>query len=405
MSQRPLVVLLAILALGIAPASGAMPASPPGSVDDQLLLLGRDFPGFGGLFVDSDGKVVVYLREPDRQGPAVVKALGVPTRVLRGDYEFAELLGWRYAVRPLLGVPGVTMLDVDETRNRVVIGVEPGLPTADRERLTRRIEASDVPIGAVLVEERPGVEELVTLQSKFRPAVGGIQILFPINPPIYGVCTLGFNATRGTVKGFVVNAHCTHVRGELDGVNYSQSVPSDGNIGTEIDDPAFSTGLPCPDGRRCRFSDSAFARYDNPKTSGLGKIAKPTRRTTDPPTLTVSPATARFNIIGRGSSPLIGTIVHKVGRTTGWSAGSIVQTCADINVGGSDITQLCQSRVTADGGPGDSGSPVFTRVGASTKVKLTGILWGGGVSPSGTTDFIFSPLANIELELGALKVN
>jgi hypothetical protein len=404
MTKR-LLLLAATFVLGVAPLAAAPPSSPPGSVDEQLLLLGRDYPGFGGIFLDASGEAAVYLRDPDRQAPPLLKALGAAARVLRGDYEFSELLGWRYAMRPLLGVPGVTTLDVDETRNRVVLGIEPGLPAGDRERLALEIAARDVPDGAVLIEEQPGVTELVTLQSKFRPSVGGIQILHPLDPPTYSVCTLGFNATRGTVKGFVVNAHCTNVRGEIDGVVFSQSLPWDGDIGREVDDPPFFTGAPCPEGRRCRFSDSAFARYDNPKTSGLGKIAKPTRQTTDPPTLTVNPAAARFVVIGPGGSPLVGSLVHKVGRTTGWSVGSVRQTCSDTNVSNSDVTQLCQTRVTADGGPGDSGSPVFVRVGATTKVKLIGILWGGGASSSGETQYIFSPLSNIQQELGALKVN
>jgi hypothetical protein len=309
-------------------------------------------------------------------------------------------------MRPMLALPGVTMLDVDETRNRVVVGVEPGLSASEREELARRIAASDVPATAVSIEVQPPVTAMVSLQDRFRPVVGGLQILFPIDPPLYGVCTLGFNATRGKTKGFVTNSHCTGVEGEPDGVTYSQSLPSHGDIGREVADPALFTGAPCPDGRRCRFSDSAFAKYDNPKTSGLGRLARPTRQTTDPPTLTVNPPTARFNVVGRLASPLAGTIVHKVGRTTGWSAGSILQTCVDVNVSGTDITLLCQSLVAADVDSGDSGSPVFTRIGSGANAKLVGILWGGGsAGASGFRVFVFSPLANIERELGALKVN
>jgi hypothetical protein len=71
-------------------------------------------------------------------------------------------------------------------------------------------------------------------------------------------------------------------------------------------------------------------------------------------------------------------------------------------VQGSNIVQLCQTFVSAGVGSGDSGSPVFIQTGTST-ATLAGILWGG----SGTSLFVFSPLANIERagELGPLTTH
>ena len=68
------------------------------------------------------------------------------------------------------------------------------------------------------------------------------------------------------------------------------------------------------------------------------------------------------------------------------------------NVSGSNITQLCQTFVAAMVNSGDSGSPVF-QITSGTNVRLSGILWGG----SGTSLFVFSPLGQVEQELGALK--
>jgi hypothetical protein len=48
---------------------------------------------------------------------------------------------------------------------------------------------------------------------------------------------------------------------------------------------------------------------------------------------------------------------------------------------------------------GDSGSPVFALAG-SHDATLAGILWGGGDNV-----FVFSPLANIERELGPLTTH
>ena len=71
--------------------------------------------------------------------------------------------------------------------------------------------------------------------------------------------------------------------------------------------------------------------------------------------------------------------------------------CVNTSVSGTNITELCQDFVSASVGSGDSGSPVFA-IGSGTNVTLLGILWGG----SGSSSFVFSPLSNIEGELGAL---
>ena len=113
---------------------------------------------------------------------------------------------------------------------------------------------------------------------------------------------------------------------------------------------------------------------------------------------------ARLAITGRAAFPFQGETVHKVGRTTGWTYGPVSATCRDINVSGSDVTLFCQSLVRSGVGGGDSGSPVFYSL-AGNKARLVGILWGGGIDQQGSTTFAFSPLENIEEELGPLKIN
>jgi hypothetical protein len=57
--------------------------------------------------------------------------------------------------------------------------------------------------------------------------------------------------------------------------------------------------------------------------------------------------------------------------------------------------------VSAGVGGGDSGSPVFRIVSGDT-VQLSGTLWGGS---SAGTSFVYSPMSNIERELGALTTS
>jgi hypothetical protein len=410
--KRFLTFAAAVLLLHLAPAAPAAAGPAPGAapaanVDGELVRMGREIPGFGGLFYDAEGYPTVYLLDPrDRAALSALKSLGSEVRVRRGDFGFAQLVAWRDALLPALASPGVVFLDADEARNRVVVGLDSTSPThgPDRDGLERRLAAAAVPRQAVLVVDTTPVQPLVGLQSKLRPVPGGVQILFPVAPPTYGACTLGFNAYRGRVFGFVINSHCTGVRGAVDGMRYYQSLPPDGTIGTEIADPAYFTDG-CPAGRRCRFSDAAFARYDKPRLGALARIARPSSNGSESGSLTLKAAGARFTITGGIDSPLTGDVVHKVGRTSGWTYGTVVATCAAINVSGTDVTELCQSMVRGGSGPGDSGSPVFYRTGKSPKVKLAGILWGGGSDANVGTFYVFSPLASIEQELGPLKIH
>jgi hypothetical protein len=73
------------------------------------------------------------------------------------------------------------------------------------------------------------------------------------------------------------------------------------------------------------------------------------------------------------------------------------------------VIRLCQDFVAAGTtivAGGDSGSPVFKLADipdtAEVEVELYGVLWGG--SSDGTT-FVYSPLTNIEKDLGTLQVN
>jgi len=223
-----------------------------------------------------------------------------------------------------------------------------------------------------------------SLQGQVRPIIGGVQINFP-----GFLCTLGFNVTNA----FVTTSHCTNTQGGTENTPYWQPTRtvSPTQIATEAADPQYSGTLQgCPSGRVCRRSDASRAAYASGTSFTIGRIAR-----TDRPgrSLTI---VGDFRITAEGSA-VVGNVVNKVGRTTGWSQGGVTSTCVNTNVSGSNITQLCQTWVSATVGSGDSGSPVFAIVSGSD-VRLVGILWGG----SGSRTFIYSPLNQVEQELGGL---
>jgi hypothetical protein len=167
-------------------------------------------------------------------------------------------------------------------------------------------------------------------------------------------------------------------------------------IATEVEDPGYTSGGGCPAGRVCRRSDASRARYINSTQFSLGKIAR-TQNSKNSNLTIVGDFTITAADDVTDNFP-IGLTVNKVGRTTGWSAGRVTQTCVNTGVSGTNIVQFCQTFVRAKINAGDSGSPAF-RITGGTNVTLIGIVWGGGGG-----QLVFSPLKNIESELGNLTV-
>jgi hypothetical protein len=301
-----------------------------------------------------------------------------------------DLEGQHQRLLSVFELAGVVYTDADETSGRLVIGVlDRGIDGLIRARLRALGVASD----AVDVVETEPILQVATLRDQVRPVVAGLQIRFSNY-----VCSLGFNAVRNGISGFVTASHCSSRQGAVDGTNYYQPLNQVAGelVGTEIADPAYRRNISgCPKGRVCRYSDSNFSDGANAVAFDLGVIAK----TTGPNNGSLEIA-GEFIVSGEGAAT-VGQIANKVGRTTGWGQGAVSRTCVNTAVSGSSIVLLCQSFVESTAqivAGGDSGSPVF-RIDGNNSVTLLGNLWGG--NSSGTL-FVYSPIANIEAELGAL---
>jgi hypothetical protein len=311
--------------------------------------------------------------------------------VVPAAYRYADLNTWFEQAASAFDSPGVTLVDLDESRNRVVIGVD---ESANRGALRSAMARLEIPDDALIIEAREAIKPMVTLRERVRPVTGGLQINFPGY-----LCTLGFNATAGGEASFITNSHCTNTQGGVESTPYYQPTQAiDGAvIAVEVADPIYSRSA-CPSnikGKKCRNSDASRARYNPGIAFSLGRIKKTTGVNNN--SLTIAD---EFTITAEDlATNFTGQTINKVGRTTGWTQGPVSATCVHTGVSGSNIVQLCQTHVTAGVGSGDSGSPTF-RITSGNNVALTGILWGGG-----TNVFVFSPLKNIETELGNLVVH
>lgn len=427
LEQRANAALTAALADGIV------------TIDERLAEIARDVPGFGGFYFDASGTLNLYLKEDHRatEALAAVKSLlgdqriaqATGQRVLQAQYDFTQLQGWRLLMRSHIpGMEGVTSLGIDETKNRLSVGVQ---NASAKERVARKMSELAIPRDAVLVEEVEPVRFLdaratpsnapsvwpTHLDHKVRPLKGGLKIEWNGS-----ACTLGFTAQLtnppggGTKTGFITNSHCTPNRGVVDGTDYYQNTDGDPDeyIGDELFDPAYCCdGLapqpmlpPPPSDGVFRYSDAAFIKYLDLDASDVqfGRLARTEwRGTTSDGSVTLD---GTFDITAEDTSPYqqTGDDVNKIGWASGWTHGDVSKTCEDVHVydgfgNYTGYTYYCQTRVNADSDKGDSGSPVFTWDGSGDSVTLVGILWGGNNLPQ----FIYSPLNQVEQEIGPME--
>ncbi|MEM4383814.1 MAG: hypothetical protein QXU44_07145 [Candidatus Caldarchaeum sp.] len=321
--------------------------------------------------------------------------LVIPVAVFADAERAGPPEGVKAAARPVFDVDGVVYVDAADD-GFVEIGVANiGLRTAVEARLRQL----GIPLSLVRIVETKPVFELATLRDEIRPLVGGLQIAFVKGGLVY-VCTLGFNAVQNGVEGFLTNSHCTTSAFKQDGTIEYQPLPNK-QVGQELKDPQpFSCGVARA---KCRWSDAAFIRRFDGVTASLGIIAATTG--VNDGSLTIA---GGFQLVGgHDGNAQTGTVLRKVGRTTGQTEGTVDKTCADVRPSGSNVIRLCQDIVSAAVqivAGGDSGSPVF-RISDDpatplVEVFLYGILWGG---TSDGKSFVYSPLSNIITDLGPLQ--
>lgn len=293
----------------------------------------------------------------------------------------------------VLDLPGTVYADNDESIGKLAFGIE---NMASARGVQNRLRALGIDEDDYVLRLAAPIRNVVALTDAFRPTQNGVQINFTGY-----VCTLGFNVDFNGVRSFITNSHCTNTQGGVESTQYWQASRTTNPevVATEVQDPLYLKNVAgCSKGKKCRYSDASRAVYVPEVASTRGVIAQTT--SVNSGSLIVA---GTFTITSQDettTSFASGTVVNKVGRTTGWTRGGTTQTCVNTNVSGSQVQLLCQTFVQGAGaGPivdgGDSGSGVFT-VTSGNNVRLVGILWGGS---SDNKLFVFSPLKQIIQEL------
>lgn len=410
-------------------------------LDAEFTQMAREVSGFGGMYYDADGKLNVYMTRGQMRAAAVhelkaelsqsMRARGrdvpAPDQIVlhEADHDYVQLAGYSERMLPVLAVPGVVYTDIDETRNRLEVGIESWVSPAQVENALRML---DVPAEVVNIEVTEPIVPMSrgTLRDVQNPLAGGLQLVFQ-RPAGWFACTLGFNVLldgpgqgRGQGRnepGFITNSHCTVSRGSVAPTEYWHPWspplaflgPVGSIVGTEVFDPPFFSS-PCFAGWVCRWSDAALVRYTQQTAVNFGGIYRTESFATGNNAGTLDliqggGAPKFFFIQDERPFPVLGEVLNKVGRTTGWTRGPVTQTCLNAGIAGLPNTAiLCQDRVQAGVAGGDSGSPVFRQHGDSKDVTLYGVLWGSSVQ-AGMVTFVFSALQNIREDLGDFRTH
>lgn len=494
-------------------------------------MFSRQVQGFGGFSYDSVGNIHVFLMDhrDERAVAAVAHALNpllsewatgarmrrrAETKVMvhQAQFTFDELRSWRDQLSdPLLTLDGVTFVDLDESKNRLVIGLDPMQASAARPWVMNMLAHANVPEGVIAFElfqpfvvkpvmcvpedpacagpcsvdsvdpectdpcavdptdpscapdpciadpadpscvpddpcatdpadpacSPPPADTLYyavmppggyyggarSLRERIRPVKGGTELWYEFRDRNganrVGACTVGFAAkTVGSVPVWVTASHCTGLIGTSQNTSFFQGPWEFGKaglyVGYEYADPGFGANNgytqntlfgSCWDRVKCRRSDIALIRATNTSDWELNYIARPDFGVTGygvrgSTILSERYPPLRINL--ELGSPKLYTKVDKIGRSSGWTYGTVTKTCLDTRYvvepydpNPTNIVIRCQSYVDgAYAEVGDSGSPVFILKSGSL-VTLLGIAWAAN-----TNGFVFSSLDLIRLDLG-----
>jgi hypothetical protein len=274
--------------------------------------------------------------------------------------------------------PALSSIRVRE--NRIWIGVR---NEAERVALEDALLRVGVPPSAVASQIVSMVQPL-SLQGEHRPVMAGFQIEYLTNSGAASSCTIGPILRRLGQYGFLVNSHCTRTFGQIvgnDTTHYWQHrrrwyQPTYRHIGNEaIDPPTWACSINMTHG--CKYSDAALGLFRPALSGSIARIGQPIGRNSG--STSINPVEPEFVISSVHDWSIDGEILEKVGRTTGWSGGIVTDACADLQLT-IGPTILCAVVMEASGGPGDSGSPLFSRVNGA-EVELRGTLFGGFGTP------------------------
>ncbi len=358
------------------------PSKPLG--DKHLLYssIEQKLTGFGGVFVDSSGKLNVYVTDPSKV-PNNIQAIlsgyidqphlerGIIIQI--GKEPWHQWAQWEQIASKLFDQKdlGVTEIGIDDKKQELLIGFEE-LDASKTDQVNTFLAQNQIPKD--LVELINTGKLIPTDGSTVRPVDGGVQIGVVGATYLPGWCTIGFvvnSATYGNGLGTTAG-HC-----EASYPNHSQSYtqPKGGStIGSEV----ANTNKAPP-----RYSDLLLFSITVPYNLGV-----------------IWEGGSTISIESKAYSQFVGDSVCSYGATSNYQCGSVTQTglkVYDSGIGGYLYGQNIASMIAHSG---DSGAPVYRVDGVTGKAIVYGSVWC-----CDNTSTYFSPIGGMEFDEGTLQTN
>lgn len=355
-------------------------------------------PGLGGVWVSSDGRPVVYLKDLNASeqalrelrdysatmqqfGPFRTK-LGVKgsTDIRQGQFSFSELVAWSTTISASVRVPGFISIDADESRNRVRIAISVGAP---REPFIEALHSLGIPESAVTLEESALPITAASLTDRVRPTGSGLSISVAGSG-----CSIGFNVRMlfYAEDGFLTASHCSgSFSGGTGQTTYQNSSGGSNTVGIVSLNPAWNqTVADCRSATLCTDADAMYVHSSDSTSANFSKriYYSTTWGTNDNSgnlTIYNSPYTG-ISVLGY---TYVGMTAYKVGSTTGVTYGTVSSTCENPMFDSTSVPKvvLCVNRVDgAAYGGGDSGGAVFYPPVSPDPPYAIGIMFGGYAS-------------------------
>ena len=398
-------------------------------------------PGFAGFYISGADEITVLSTRAipagevagqvrgmaDRHG---LKARGGVWRVRTGvvKHTFDELVAWRDEVATSLYIiSGWSSLDLDERRNRIVVGISHNSARAPALDVFRN---AGVPQSAYEIRLAHRSNFTSGIKDRHRPLLGGLVGLFRASTSTSAGHDCSITAiARWRSEYFLMTAsHCTQRTWWQDDIDPLLAQTNSLSIwwGYERFDHNEVCWAP-PEYQHMQYCRKAeWALYSaNPDVIGgeqplaFGQLVRPLsgRRSgalNDNYGQAANIALDEANpliIVDYLADPPVGMEVDKVGSVSGWTYGPVTESCIDMLV--ADVYPdagwpmyhigllTCQYRADINSNAGDSGGPVFRYLGGN-EVSFVGVDWGN-TDGDGGIDGLFSTIGGIQEEAATVN--
>lgn len=339
-------------------------------------------------------------------GRPLVRSNGLPmtVSVTDAEYSFEDLAAWRDSLFDNLPHDGgFASLDLDEAKNRIVIGFSDG---GSPDQLRQSAIALGVPSGALLFRAEGKLEltQSRTLMETFTNVRGGVAWDSGDNRQCTVAVTGILSGSGVTHRAALSASHCSNSYFALDAGPFYQPL-SPTQRGVEIVDHGRYV---CGYWNLYHCAEADVSAYSVDSSSmPFGWIARPlqSRGELDPPNTAptlISDTDSIFVLNGKYETFVQGDPLHMIGRVSGWVIGQVKETCKD-RWDGYD-GWVCQDVVGVDGDHGDSGAPVLIRIRTTiflpVENRFAGIVWACTQASCAGTDMYVSNAAQIQRQLG-----